>query len=49
MKTPRKVNNETLKKVKSEKICGVLLRKKQEFLSFNTKKIRKLDLIALEI
>ena len=49
MKTPRKANNETLKKVKSEKICGVLLRKKQEFLSFNTKKIRKLDLIALEI
>ena len=39
-KQPRKVGNETLKKVKNEKPCWVLLGGKQEFLSFNTKKIK---------
>ena len=49
MKTSMKRNNVTLKKVKHKKtLRGSSRKKKQEFLSFITKNIKKLVLITLE-
>ena len=49
MKKPRKVKNETHEKGKKSKSLRGSPGKKQEFLPFNAKKIKKLVLITLEI